>query len=298
MDEIIAFLKDPLQPRIFTSKTRELIDKALVASDELCQSWFLLSPQLTKFFPEIPTPASLQGPPRTFAPAEALAVESQSPASSSGILTLASLSEMLPPPSKEKKAEPRSQKAKKREEPELVEEKEKEKEKEKEEALVPLAFPSTENLQRITADCEDYGKARLLLTKDHQIRQNILAMLNEIVQTVYPDTTIHLFGSSISGFGAVGGDLDLCLIPGPRSKDLNLRKVDGLFRKHEEVDYVWFKNTLHIPRAAVPIFKFDVHFFTFGTFSCDLSIQNSLVRQLCKIVLEMVNNPLGPVGTS
>ncbi|EDV22995.1 uncharacterized protein TRIADDRAFT_57804 [Trichoplax adhaerens] len=154
--------------------------------------------------------------------------------------------------------------------------------------LNPLPEMNIDYLRAIDEFCYYVKDYYAMSAEEKQFREEILHRVTKAMQAIFPEATLHLFGSSKNGFGTKQSDVDMCMmIP-----DDSLNCLDEKLRGQEAIRRIAkqlrkksrdFAKVQDISRATVPIVKFyDVRRYVNPTcslnrkLSCDISYQNAL----------------------
>jgi speckle targeted PIP5K1A-regulated poly(A) polymerase len=119
---------------------------------------------------------------------------------------------------------------------------------------------------------------------DLKLRNLIVQYLQEIFVEIFPACVVTTFGSTATGLGLKGADLDLCLLVDPEALNLVLYQDDSSPSSSDLTEHLLqfivnvlrkfaagFQNVVSVSTAKCPVVKF-VH--RDSGLSCDLSINN------------------------
>ena len=119
---------------------------------------------------------------------------------------------------------------------------------------------------------------------DMKLRSLIVQYLQEIFVEIFPTCVVTTFGSTVTGLGLKGADLDLCLLVDPEVLNLVLCRDDSLPSSSDLTEQLLqfivnvlrkfaagFQNVVSVSTAKCPVVKF-IH--RDSGLSCDLSINN------------------------
>lgn len=123
-----------------------------------------------------------------------------------------------------------------------------------------------------------------LTNDDLKLRSLIVQYLQEIFVEIFPACVVTPFGSTATGLGLKGADIDLCLLVDPEALNLVLDQDDSLPSSsdltHQLLEFIvkilrqfaaGFQNVISVSTAKCPVVKF-IH--RDSGLSCDLSINN------------------------
>ena len=123
-----------------------------------------------------------------------------------------------------------------------------------------------------------------LTENELKLRQLIVQYLQEIFVEVFPGCNVTPFGSTTTGLGIKGADIDLCLLVEPEALNRVVDHEDNLPRSSDFLGEVLefivnilrqfaagFQNVVGVKTARCPVVKF-VH--RDSGLSCDLSVNN------------------------
>jgi speckle targeted PIP5K1A-regulated poly(A) polymerase len=123
-----------------------------------------------------------------------------------------------------------------------------------------------------------------LTNDDLKLRSLIVQYLQEIFVEIFPACVVTPFGSTATGLGLKGADIDLCLLVDPETLNLVLDQDDSLPSSsdltHQLLEFIvkilrqfaaGFQNVISVSTAKCPVVKF-IH--RDSGLSCDLSINN------------------------
>lgn len=123
-----------------------------------------------------------------------------------------------------------------------------------------------------------------LTNDDLKLRSLIVQYLQEIFVEIFPACVVTPFGSTATGLGLKGADIDLCLLVDPEALNLVLDQDDSFPSSsdltHQLLEFIvkilrqfaaGFQNVISVSTAKCPVVKF-IH--RDSGLSCDLSINN------------------------
>ena len=123
-----------------------------------------------------------------------------------------------------------------------------------------------------------------LTDDDLKLRSLIVQYLQEIFVEIFPACVVTPFGSTATGLGLKGADIDLCLLVDPEALNLVLDQDCSLPSSSDLTEQVLefivnilrqfaagFQNVVSVSTAKCPVVKF-IH--RDSGLSCDLSINN------------------------
>ena len=123
-----------------------------------------------------------------------------------------------------------------------------------------------------------------LTNDDLKLRSLIVQYLQEIFVEIFPACVVTPFGSTATGLGLKGADIDLCLLVDPEALNLVLDQDDSFPSSsdltHQLLEFIvkilrqfaaGFQNVIRVSTAKCPVVKF-IH--RDSGLSCDLSINN------------------------
>ncbi|CAF0731229.1 unnamed protein product [Didymodactylos carnosus] len=112
-------------------------------------------------------------------------------------------------------------------------------------------------------------------------RKQILCRLENLFKSVYPECTLHAFGSFYNGFGFKNSDLDICVIfkditEYDRERSMQImQKLLSIVRSCEE-----FCNVIPVLHAKVPIIRSKHE----SEIDIDISLHNTLARENTRLL--------------
>ena len=122
-----------------------------------------------------------------------------------------------------------------------------------------------------------------LTDEDLKLRRLVCQLLQEVFQEVYAQASVVPFGSTVSGIGWKGSDLDVCLLTNGAAMSSQIQE-DASYSLIIDVLRSFVPGCIHvIPvlTAKCPLIKFT---HQPSGLSCDLSVNNrylSVARDIC-----------------
>ncbi len=125
---------------------------------------------------------------------------------------------------------------------------------------------------RLTRELESLFMAKAVPPAEMASRQSTVKRLQSLMDELFPtrNPKLHLFGSSVNGFGFAGADMDMCLVLQGLASDGHGAIVETLEKAFRALDY---SNILALPKARVPVIKFTDPATGLG---CDICFNNGL----------------------
>uniref|UniRef100_H2ZK19 Poly(A) RNA polymerase mitochondrial-like central palm domain-containing protein n=1 Tax=Ciona savignyi TaxID=51511 RepID=H2ZK19_CIOSA len=136
------------------------------------------------------------------------------------------------------------------------------------------------------------------MTRQNELlRRSVVSELEDYLKKKFHKSTVlHLFGSSVNGFGTNSSDLDICLSCSPNLQKRRLiRTVANKLRSIDSIEKLWSR-----PRTRVPIISF-IH--KPSQFEVELSINNhwplhnsdllrrySAVDERCRVLVHLMKH--------
>lgn len=141
-------------------------------------------------------------------------------------------------------------------------------------AIVRKSKPqlSDESAARLTHELETLFFAKAMPPAEMEARQVTVRRLQTLMEELFParNPKLHLFGSSVNGFGFAGADMDMCLVLQGLASDGHGAVVETLEKAFRALDY---SDILALPKARVPVIKFKDPATGLG---CDICFNNGL----------------------
>ncbi|XP_076309141.1 terminal uridylyltransferase 7-like [Tachypleus tridentatus] len=140
--------------------------------------------------------------------------------------------------------------------------------------------PMTESyLRKLDTICKDILRENAPDDETLFQRKELLLELEAFIRELYPDASLHLFGSSCNGFGFTDCDLDICLTFKDDEKGETCRNQHPAIieKLAEKLHHKWgLTNIVAITTAKVPIVKF---MDKLTRLEGDISLYNVLAQQ-------------------
>ena len=106
-----------------------------------------------------------------------------------------------------------------------------------------------------------------LTEQDVKLRRLVCQLLQEVFQEVHSGTSVVPFGSTVSGVGWKGSDLDVCLLTSDDNDGVDYSEVIDVLRSFAP----GCVNIIPVLTAKCPLIKFK---HQPSGLSCDLSVNN------------------------
>ncbi|XP_020897481.1 terminal uridylyltransferase 7 isoform X2 [Exaiptasia diaphana] len=147
--------------------------------------------------------------------------------------------------------------------------------------LKPLPSLPTSYLDIVSRICAQTRGEVAFAPQEVKFRESVLWNLEDYIQEVFPDARLHLFGSSMNGFGFKDSDLDICMtIEGKNKDDLDcisiIKDLAKKLKQHRDCS-----NVFAITTAKVPIVKF---YLRSVKKEADISLYNVLALENTKML--------------
>ncbi|KAK3755615.1 hypothetical protein QZH41_017609, partial [Actinostola sp. cb2023] len=147
--------------------------------------------------------------------------------------------------------------------------------------LKPLPSLNTRYLDLVSRVCVQTRGEVAFAPQEMKFRGFVLWNLEDYIQEVFPDSRLHLFGSSINGFGFRDSDLDICMtIDGKNKEDVDsihiIKDLAKKLKQHRDCTSV-----VAITTAKVPIVKF---YLRSVRREADISLYNVLALENTKML--------------
>ncbi|KDO29034.1 hypothetical protein SPRG_06089 [Saprolegnia parasitica CBS 223.65] len=94
---------------------------------------------------------------------------------------------------------------------------------------------------------------------DIHLRESVRKLVEDVLQRVWPDARVHLFGSSVTGLCAEDSDVDLCVVV-PSSPGRFADSVALAVDMHEHLSlYLPSPHSMVVKNARIPVIKTQLH---------------------------------------
>ncbi|XP_064619135.1 poly(A) RNA polymerase gld-2 homolog A-like isoform X2 [Lineus longissimus] len=142
-----------------------------------------------------------------------------------------------------------------------------------EDVRVPPPHVAAHPDQKITNHIWQHFLDKQQTQEAYQKKMRLREALYTVTKGIFPYCGLYMVGSSMSGFGSVYSDLDMCLMLSHKAIDQKKEATDILALLLKSLKKCTFIKQMELIRARVPILKFRDKI---ANVECDLNVNNSV----------------------